>query len=206
MLGGQIEYHEEPIEYHEAGQIQYEEAPVGETYEYQDQDGNVYKTETGAYVQGLGFRTFIDPPNGSMDRHESFKNHALSACRCVTIIFQRPNVHPLSHWERWSMISNFCKPKKAEYQEYDEQGNPIRQYQEVEYENGQYQEQEIHQEGEIQGEVHAEVYDQQQYEHYEERQEVHHDQVEYQEEYQEQLQIDERDQVQERGENSVLTS
>jgi len=44
-VDGQIEYHEEPIEYHDGGQIQYEEAPVQETYEYQDQDGNVYKTE-----------------------------------------------------------------------------------------------------------------------------------------------------------------
>lgn len=75
-VDSQIEYHEEPIEYHDGGQIQYEEAPVQETYEYQDQDGNVYKTE---------YQTV------------------------------------------------------QEYQEYDEHGNPIRQYEQVDYENGQYQ-------------------------------------------------------------------
>ena len=31
---------------------------------------------------------FSNPPNGSMGRHGSWKNHALSACRCVTTLLE----------------------------------------------------------------------------------------------------------------------
>ena len=42
-----------------------------------------------SFPEGFGqTRFFYNPPNGSMGRHGSWKNHALNACRCVTTFLE----------------------------------------------------------------------------------------------------------------------